>query len=278
MAKYDISGLTVLITGSTGGLGSALAKALHARGARLALLDLDAVAVERQALALGGSARAKGWPVDVRSMESVDEAVGAAAAHFGGLDVVIANAGISVIEPLATGSISNFERVVDINLSGVWRTFKAALPHVQARKGYLLAISSMAAFIHSPLHSSYTASKAGVWALCDSLRLELRHVGVGVGSVHPTFFPTPMMDEVFADAAGNRLWDGNKGGIWKMVTLDSVVAAILAGIEQRSDFIVAPKRIGLVARAPGVFRKVVEQLGFKDSEIEKAVRLAARRA
>ncbi len=86
-----------------------------------------------------------------------------------------------------------------------------------------------------------------------------------------------MMDGVFADEAGNRIWDGNKGGIWKMVTLESVMAAIVEGIEQRSDMIVAPKRIGLIARAPGVFRKAVEVLGFKDSEIEQAVAAAGRR-
>ena len=277
MAKYDISRLTIAITGSTGGLGSALAKALHAKGAKLALLDLDGAAAQQQAASLGGPARAKGWTVNVRSMDSLQQAIDAAAAHFGGLDLVIANAGITEMEALVNGSEATFTRVIDINLNGVWRTFKAAVPHVQKRKGYLLAISSMAAFIHSPLQSSYAASKAGVWAMCDSIRLELRHLGVGVGSVHPTFFPTPMMDGVFADAAGNRIWDGNKGGIWKMVTLASVVTAIVEGIEQRSDMIVAPKRIGLITRAPGVFRKAVEALGFRDSEIEQAVAAAGRR-
>ncbi|HEX5359628.1 MAG TPA: SDR family NAD(P)-dependent oxidoreductase [Fluviicoccus sp.] len=277
MPKYDISKLTIAITGSTGGLGSALAKALHAKGAKLALLDLDGAAAQQQAESLGGPGRAKGWAVNVRSMESLQQAIDAAAAHFGGLDLVIANAGITEMEALVNGSEAAFTRVIDINLNGVWRTFKAAIPHVQKRKGYLLAISSMAAFIHSPLQSSYAASKAGVWAMCDSIRLELRHLGVGVGSVHPTFFPTPMMDGVFADEAGNRIWDGNKGGIWKMVTLESVVVAIVEGIEQRSDMIVAPKRIGLIARAPGVFRKAVEMLGFRDSEIEQAVAAAGRR-
>ncbi|HEX5276760.1 MAG TPA: SDR family NAD(P)-dependent oxidoreductase [Fluviicoccus sp.] len=277
MAKYDISRLTIAITGSTGGLGSALAKALHAKGAKLALLDLDGAAAQQQATALGGPARAQGWTVNVRSMESLQLAMDAAAAHFGGLDLVIANAGITEMEALVNGSEAAFTRVIDINLNGVWRTFKAAIPHVQKRRGYLLAISSMAAFIHSPLQSSYAASKAGVWAMCDSIRLELRHLGVGVGSVHPTFFPTPMMDGVFADEAGTRIWDGNKGGIWKMVTLESVVAAIVDGIEHRRDMIVAPKRIELIARAPGVFRKAVELLGFRDSEIEKAVLAAGRR-
>ena len=277
MPKYDISRLTIAITGSTGGLGSALAKALHAKGAKLALLDLDGAAAQQQAASLGGPARARGWAVNVRSMDSLQQAMDEAAAHFGGLDMVIANAGITEMEALVNGSEAAFTRVIDINLNGVWRTFKAAIPHVQKRKGYLLAISSMAAFIHSPLQSSYAASKAGVWAMCDSIRLELRHLGVGVGSVHPTFFPTPMMDNLLADSAGSHIWDGNKGGFWKMVTLESVVAAIVEGIERRSDMIVAPKRIGLIARAPGVFRKAVEVLGFKDSEIEQAVTAAGRR-
>lgn len=97
---------------------------------------------------------------------------------------------------------------------------RTALPHVVEQRGYLLAISSMAAFIHSPLQGGYTASKAGVWALCDSTRLELRHQGVGVGSVHPTFFDTPMMDEVHEDPAGSRLWGGNSKGLWSMVDRD----------------------------------------------------------
>ena len=264
MPKYDISRLTIAITGSTGGLGPALAKALHAKGAKLALLDLDGAAAQQQAASLGGPARARGWAVNVRSMDSLQQAIDEAAA-------VIANAGITETEALVNGSEAAFTRVIDINLNGVWRTFKAAIPHVRQRQGYLLAISSMAAFIHSPLQSSYAASKAGVWAMCDSIRLELRHLGVGVGSVHPTFFPTPMMDNLLADSAGSHIWDGNKGGFWKMVTLESVVAAIVEGIERRSDMIVAPKRIGLIARAPGVFRKAVEVLGFKDSEIEQAV-------
>lgn len=94
--------------------------------------------------------------------------------------------GIYVAEP--------FERAVKdqlaflawhLDLLGVWRTLRA-LPHVQRHDGNLLAISSMAAFVYSPLRASYTASKAGVWALCDRIRLELRHLGVGVGSAHPT--------------------------------------------------------------------------------------------
>ena len=106
----------------------------------------------------------------------------------------------------------------------------------------------MAAFVHSPLQAPYAASKAGVWAMCDSIRLELRHLGVSVGSVHPTFFHTPMFDELVADRAGRVLWGGNEKGLWKMVDRETVIANIVAGIERRADIIVIPRVNTLVAR------------------------------
>ncbi len=270
--KYDLNGRAVLITGSTGGLGNAVAEALRAKGAKLALLDINAAVLEAQASELGGADVARAWEADVQSLESIEAAMAEAARHFGGIDVVIANAGIDTVRSMATMEPKMFERVIDINLNGVWRTFRAALPFVQPRKGYLMAISSMAAFVHSPLQAHYTASKAGVWALCDSIRLELRHFGVGVGSVHPTFFRTPMMAEVHADAAGRKLWAGNEKGLWKMIPIETVVAAIVDGIETRRDFIVAPKQNTIVAKAPGLFRRFVEHLGFKDADITEAIR------
>ncbi|MFN8070355.1 MAG: SDR family NAD(P)-dependent oxidoreductase [Mycobacterium sp.] len=275
MARYSVTGRTVLITGSTGGLGAALSQELRARGANLALLDLEADAVATQAKQLGGDTVAAGFAADVRDMSSLHKAVDAAAAHFGRIDIVVANAGIDTVAPMTTLEPASFERVIDINLNGVWRTFKAALPHVTKERGYLLAISSMAAFIHSPLQGSYTASKAGVWAMCDSIRLELRSSGVGVGSAHPTFFKTPLMDHVHKDPAGHELWGGNAKGIWKMVPLQLVVGEIANGIERRSDKIVAPKNLMLTANAPGLFRRIVERIGFRDSSIQKAVALAS---
>ena len=175
MTIYNLAGRTVAITGSTGGLGSALAEALRARGANLALLDLDRDSVEKQAGRLGSVGVARGWAVDVRDLSTLDHAMGAAADHFGRIDVVIANAGITPpAAPLWDLKGEDFERTIDINLNGVWRTFRAGVPHVEKTRGYLLAISSMAAFVHGPLNGPYCATKAGVWALADSTRLELR--------------------------------------------------------------------------------------------------------
>jgi NAD(P)-dependent dehydrogenase (short-subunit alcohol dehydrogenase family) len=274
MTRYDLTGRTVAITGSTGGLGSALAGALRARGANLALLDLDANLTNEKAHALGPDTVAQGWPADVRDLGSLEAALTGAAEHFGRLDVVVAGAGIDTIAPMATLDPAAFERVIDINLTGVWRTFRAALPHVRAHRGYLLAISSMAAFAHSPLQSPYTASKAGVWAMCDSIRLEVRHLGVGVGSAHPTFFRTPMMDDVVADPAGRQLWGGNDTGLFRMAPIGTVIDTLVAGIEKRASFIVAPKAHTLVAKAPGLFRPIFDR-AFGAPNLVRAIELAA---
>ena len=227
--------------------------------------DLDGAATEAQARTLGGAEVARGWSADVRDLKTLQVAVAEAAEHFGRIDVVIAGAGVAVMAPMATMDPAAYERVIDINLNGAWRTFRAALPHVQQHRGYLLAISSMAAFVHSPLQASYTASKAGVWAMCDSIRLELRHLGVGVGSVHPTFFRTPMMDDVLADPAGRELWGGNEKGLWRMVPLQTVITGIVDEIERRAD---------LIAKAPGLFRPFFDRVGFRGQTVPRAIELA----
>lgn len=275
MPRYDLTGRTVALTGSTGGLGASLASALRARGANLALLDLNGDATEAQAGTLGGATVARGWPADVRDLTTLQTAMAEADQHFGRLDVVIAAAGVAIMAPMATIDPAACERLIDINLNGVWRTFRAALPYIQQRRGYLLAISSMAAFVHSPLQASYTASKAGVWAMCDSIRLELRHLGVGVGSAHPTFFRTPMMDDVLADPAGRELWGGNEKGLWRMVPLQTVTTDILNGIERRADLIAIPKTNTPIAKAPGVFRPFFDRFGFRGQTIPRAIELAS---
>ena len=274
MKRYNLQDRVVVITGATGGLGRSLARALRDRGAKLALLDIDLPATQALAAQLGADTVAHAWPANVRDYDALAHAMDQAAKHFGGIDVVIANAGVDQVSPMVGTSPASFERVVDINLTGVWRTLRLALPHVQQRRGYLMAISSMAAFVHSPLQSHYTASKAGVWAMCNSIRLEVRHLGVDVGTVHPTFFNTPMMADVHADPAGVKLWGGNKGGLWKMITVDDVVQGIVAGIEQRKEAVVLPRENILVAKAPGLFRKMAERLGFKQADVVEAIRLA----
>lgn len=274
MTKYDVAGRTIVITGAAGGLGRMLADALRTRGANVALLDLDADAVRAQAESLGGSRVARGWKADVRDLSSLDAVMKEVADHFGRIDVVIAGAGIgNVVGSLAATDPEAFERAIDINLLGVWRTFKAAAPYVQQQRGHLMAIASMASFVHSPLHGSYTSSKAGVWALCDSLRLEFRHLGVTVGSVHPSFFKTPMVDEAFGQKNTMRLWN-NFEGLFELISAESVVEGILRGIERRSAQVVAPRAMRIAALAPGLMRLVIDRFAFPGNTVPEAIALA----
>lgn len=273
MKNYSLNDRVIAITGATGGLGRAAAQALRDKGAKLVLLDLDPDSLNAMAVTLGGPDVAAGWVANVRSIESLETALKEAAQHFGAIDVVVAGAGVSSVVALEYIDPATFERVININLNGVARAFRAALPYVKARQGYLLAISSMAAFVHSPLNTAYTASKAGVWALCDSLRLELRQHGVGVGSFHPTFFQTPMMEAVIDGPSSTLVWNNHRG-IWQFVALEQVVAALVECIEQRHDLVTVPRSQGLVAKAPGLLRRLIEWIGFDPRKVAEAVRLS----
>jgi NAD(P)-dependent dehydrogenase (short-subunit alcohol dehydrogenase family) len=256
--SYDLAGRTVLITGAARGLGAGLARAMCRRGARVALVGLEPDRLDSLAAELGTSATAAAWTCDVSDREMVDRAVTAAAAHFGGLDVVVANAGVTAFGSLADLDPAAFERVIDINLLGVYRTLHAAVPHVVARRGYLLSVASMAAAIQSPLQGHYTASKAGVAALSNSLRIELRPTGTRVGVAYPTFSRTDMMAETLADPQGRQIWRGNRG-VWSMISEQQAVDGLVRAIERRARHVVIPRRLTPVALAPGLFQPLLER-------------------
>jgi NAD(P)-dependent dehydrogenase (short-subunit alcohol dehydrogenase family) len=274
--RYDLQGKTVLLTGSTGGFGRALARALVARGALVSVSDLSLDAVQAQVAELG-SERAAGWAADVTSFDELQRWMQQSHERFGRIDVVIANAGREDVAAVESAKPDEWDQTIAVNLGGVMRTFKAAAPWLRQTRGYALATASMASFVHSPLQSAYCASKAGVWALCDCFRLEMRPDGVGVGSLHPTFFHTPMMDRVHADDAGRLLWGGNSGLIWRTIPLELVVSEAIRGIEGRRDQIVVPGINTPVARAPGLFRRLIERLGFSNQQIRETIKLAASR-
>ena len=138
---------------------------------------------------------------DVRDAEALTAAIDDLAARCGGLDVAVANAGIATGGPLRLVAPETVEETIDINLLGVWRTVRPALPHVLPRRGHLLLVASAAAVVPTAGLGAYSASKAGVEALGRSLRVELRPHGVAVGVAYYLFLNTPMV------AAGDELAD-----------------------------------------------------------------------
>jgi NAD(P)-dependent dehydrogenase (short-subunit alcohol dehydrogenase family) len=196
MASADLSvlrGQRVLVTGAARGIGAALAQRLASHGARLALVGLEPETMAAVAARCGeGTFVAE---CDVSNKEQVTHAIDAAAAALGGLDVVVANAGIAAGGPLRSQDLRSWERVIEVNLLGVMYTDRAALPHLERSRGYVLNIASTAAVLRAPGLSAYCAAKAGVEALSDCLRVEMQPLGVQVGVAYFLFLDTDMVND-----------------------------------------------------------------------------------
>jgi NAD(P)-dependent dehydrogenase (short-subunit alcohol dehydrogenase family) len=231
-------GRRILITGAARGIGAATARRLHARGARLVLAGIEPDLLARTAAECGD---ALAVVCDVRDREQVEAAVEAAVEHLHGLDVVVANAGVAAQLPIVDGDPEVFERTIEVNLLGAYYTLRAAGSHIAHPQGYALAISSLAAAVHPPLLGAYSASKAGVEALADSLRIELAPSGARVGVAYFAELDTDMVRQGFGTAAAKRMGEIRPGGRLRAAPVEAGVDAIERGIARRSRRVVAPR-------------------------------------
>jgi NAD(P)-dependent dehydrogenase (short-subunit alcohol dehydrogenase family) len=227
----------IVITGAARGLGEGMARVLSARGAQLALLDRDPEPLAAVVKACPGS---RGWAVDVTNGAALAKVADEVAEHFGGVDVLVVNAGVGGGGVFRYDDPDVFERVIEVNLMGSTRTTRAFLPHVIARRGYILQIASLAAFVPAPMMTAYCASKSGVEAFAHCLRTEVRHHGVDVGVAYLGFTDTDMVREVDLDPvlAGMR-----RAMPWPFGTTrppGPAVARLVAGIEGRKAHVYAP--------------------------------------
>lgn len=233
-------GRRVLVTGAARGIGAAVAERLHARGARVALAGLEPERLEQVAARCGGAP----WRAcDVADREAVDATVEALVGELGGLDVVVANAGVAAQLPLVGGDPRVFERTIQVNLVGAYYTLRAAGPHVAHPSGYALAIASLAAAVHAPLLGAYSASKAGVEALANTLRVELRASGARVGVGYFAELDTDMTRRGFGTEAAARV-TRHGGPLTRVAPVELGIEAIVRGIERRSRRVVAPRWVG----------------------------------
>jgi NAD(P)-dependent dehydrogenase (short-subunit alcohol dehydrogenase family) len=160
--RSSLGGQRVLITGAARGIGAALARRLHDRGAEVALIGLEEERLEAVATSCGGAP----WHLcDVGDREQVRAAVASTVDALGALDVVVANAGVAAQLPLADGDPNVMDRIIRVNLMGVYNTMWAAGRHISHDRGYAALVSSLAAALHLPLMGAYSASKAAVEAL-----------------------------------------------------------------------------------------------------------------
>jgi NAD(P)-dependent dehydrogenase (short-subunit alcohol dehydrogenase family) len=273
--SYNVAGKVALVTGAQRGIGWETARILHSHGASVALVDLDEDLAKEAAERIAGDDRVIGIGADVTDRDAMDAAVEETVEAFGGLDIVVANAGIA--PPTATMRVIDeeaFERTVEIDLLGVWRTVRAGLPQVTERGGHVVVVASVYAFFNGVLNASYAMSKAGVEQLGRALRVELAPHGASASVAYFGFIDTRMVQDSMADPISEHLVDNMPKFVLRRLPPSAAGEAIVTGIERRAPRIIAPKwwRVWSVLR--GILNPLFDARAERDERFQEAVREA----
>ena len=225
----SISGRVVAITGAARGIGRATAAELVRRGARLAIGDLAGAA--EAAAEIG----AEGFELDVTDRDSVERFLDGAAERLGPLDVVVNNAGIMTVGPLAEAKPGAASRTIDVNVKGVLYGMQLAVPRLRAG-GQIVNVISSSAWIAPPSLATYSASKHAARGLTDAVRDEVRRAGIAVTGVDPGVVQTDL-------AVGTR---PARGGKW--ISPEDLAVAIAGAIEKPREELFVPRSLGPTLR------------------------------
>ncbi len=258
MPAYDLNGKVALVTGAARGIGYETARQLHLRGASVTVLDIDAAEAREAAERIGP--RAIGLATDVTDHSAVMQSVAETVERFGGLDVVVANAGIAQKQMATVRGIGveEWERVFEVDMLGVWRTVRAALPQVVERQGHIVVTSSVYAFVNGMLNSPYAVAKSGVESLGRSLRAELTPLGASASVAYFGWVDTKLVQDAVA-ANGDRMQQNLPEFLRKRITPDQAGAAVVRGIEERAPRIFAPKWWRYVSAFRGLINPLLDQ-------------------
>ena len=251
-----------VVTGAARGIGLETARQLSASH-RVALLDLDAEGVERAAAGLGDAV----WAAcDITDADSVTTAIDEVVADCGGIDVCISNAGIAAAGALRHLDPDVLAAQVNVNLIGNWRVIHACLPHVVARRGYVLGVASAAAIVPPLGIGAYGASKAGLEQLLNVLRIEVGHLGVDVGVAYFSWIDTDMVRGADSHHPGfAAIRRGLRGPAGKTLPVGDAADAIVQGVRKRSRRVVAPGFVGVLYRLRGLVPELIDREASKSA-------------
>jgi NAD(P)-dependent dehydrogenase (short-subunit alcohol dehydrogenase family) len=259
MPAYDLNGKVALITGAARGIGYETARQMHMRGASVAVLDLDAGQAREAAERIG--ARAIGIGADVTDHGAMQAAVAEMVERFGGLDVVVANAGIAQSTVATVRGIGGeeWERVFEVDMLGVWRTVRAALPQIVERRGHVVVTSSVYAFVNGIFNSPYAVAKAGAESLGRSLRAELHPLGAGASVAYFGWVDTRLVQDAFERPHSEAIRQNMPEFLRKRIGADEAGAAIVRGVEERAPRIFAPKWWRYVSALRGILMPLLDR-------------------
>lgn len=267
MSKYSVDNKVALVTGAAGGIGFEVAAQLADRGAMVALVDLDPTATEAAAARIGE--RAIGLGADVTDAAAMQDVVDRVVAVFGRLDIVVANAGIAPkVATVRTMDTTLFEKVLEVNQLGVYRTVLPALPHVIANQGHVVCTASIYAFLNGVLLAPYAMSKSSVESFGRSLRGELAQHGATAGVAYFGFIDTKMTREGFADDIADRFLATFPKFLMRKMTPAFAGKSVVAGIEGRKPRTIAPKFWTVYSVLRGLLNPVLDRRTERNAAIQ----------
>ena len=191
---FDLSGKTALVTGATGGIGGAIARGLHAQGAKVAISGTRREVLEQLAAEIGGAAV---LPCDLANKDSVEALVPDAEKALGQLDILVCNAGITKDGLFVALKDDDWEQVLNVNLTSTFRLARAAVKLMMRKRfGRIIGITSVVGVTGNPGQANYTATKAGMIGMFKSIGKEYAKRGVTANCVAPGFIATPMTDKL----------------------------------------------------------------------------------
>lgn len=239
-----MAGKRLVVTGAARGIGEQVARIAASRGANVAVVGLEADRLE----ALAGQIDGCWFLADVRDGEALKTAIDLSAERLGGIDLLVANAGVVDYGTVRQADEAAFVRVVDVNLTGTFRTLKYATPHLERSRGHVSVVASALSFLALPSMSSYAASKAGVEMLALAYRQEVAPLAISVGLVHPSWIETDLVKSMdtdipsFPKMRGELPYPGNV-----TTSVEKAATAIVDGLVGRRARVYVPRAVGVVS-------------------------------
>jgi len=270
--RFDVRGKTAIVTGGARGIGLGCSQALAKRGARVVIVDLDQEACD--AAASGISPDSFGLAADVTDLGAMQELVAKVVKECGGVDVVIANAGIAQTGATVRAMPRELgDRVLAVNLNGVYNTTLAALPEIAARRGHIVVTASVYAFVNGTGQAPYAMAKAGVEQLGRALRVELAPHGAGASVAYFGFIDTMMVQQLLdGDRSADKVRDLVPKVLLKRLTPEQAGETVVRGIETRKPRIITPRRWAAYSTMRGIVNPLIDSWMVKNAEAQDLVR------